>query len=215
MTSSLTWPENDLCKNCRSWPCVSDAVYRLSLSCFVLEISGGAVIRPPPVGAKLAQTPVGARVNPRTPRGGVVSTPPWGFFEVHAKRLVVAGWNFQYPLGQPLRIFCRKKLIGSCQVTELWRHKRYSLRPTVTKRVRRIPRFSAGDTHIVWWIMMKLPMHVGASIGYRVVQENWPGQVRSRSYDVTRGTASGTIFEKRPNHYFANSCHLNGNMQQY
>ena len=43
----------------------------------------------------------------------------------------------------------------------LWRHKRYSLRPTVTKRVRRIPRFSAGDTHIVWWIMMKLPMHVG------------------------------------------------------
>ena len=53
--------------------------------------------------------------------------------EVHAKRLVVAGWNFQYPLGQPLRIFCRKKLIGSCQVTELWRHKRYSLRPDFHK----------------------------------------------------------------------------------
>ena len=58
------------------------------------------------------------------------------------------------------------------------------------------PRFSDGDIDIGWWIVMKLPMHVGASIGYRVVQENWPGQVRSRSYDVIRGTASGQIFTK-------------------
>ena len=40
-------------------------------------------------------------------------------------------------------------------------------------------------------------------------------QVRSRSYDVIRGTASGAISEKRTNHYFANSGHLSGNMEQY
>ena len=42
--------------------------YRLSLSCFVLEISGGGRSSgpPPPVGSKLARTPVGARVNRRS-----------------------------------------------------------------------------------------------------------------------------------------------------
>ena len=41
VTSFLTWPKNDLSKNCRAHPCVSSAVYRLSLACFVYEISGG------------------------------------------------------------------------------------------------------------------------------------------------------------------------------
>ena len=48
VTSSLTWPENDLSKNCRACPFVSYAVYRLSLSCSVSEILGGALIRHPP-----------------------------------------------------------------------------------------------------------------------------------------------------------------------
>ena len=64
VTSFLTWSKNDLSKNCRSRPTVSNAVYRLSLTCYVFKISGGrAVIRPPPVGTNLAQTPVGARVK--------------------------------------------------------------------------------------------------------------------------------------------------------
>ena len=46
---------------------LSNAVCRFSLRCLVFEISGGeAVIGPPPVGAKLAQTPVGARVKHAT-----------------------------------------------------------------------------------------------------------------------------------------------------
>ena len=43
---------------------LSNAVCRFSLHCLVFEISGGGGrSSPPPVGAKLAQTPVGARVN--------------------------------------------------------------------------------------------------------------------------------------------------------
>ena len=48
VTSFFTWPKSDLSNNCRARPSVSNAVYRLSLACFVFEISGGAVIRPPP-----------------------------------------------------------------------------------------------------------------------------------------------------------------------
>ena len=42
---------------------MSNAVYRLSLACFVFEISGGGGYPPPPVGTKVARTPVGARVK--------------------------------------------------------------------------------------------------------------------------------------------------------
>ena len=47
VTPFLTWPNNDLCKNCRSRPPVYNVVYRLSLACFVFEISGG-ISAPPP-----------------------------------------------------------------------------------------------------------------------------------------------------------------------
>ena len=43
---------------------------------------------------------------------------------------------------------------------------------------------------------MKLPMHLGAIIDHRLVKKKLPGHVRSRSYDVIRGTASGPIFTK-------------------
>ena len=62
VTSFLTWPKSDLSKNCRARPSVSNAVYRLSLACFVFDISGGR-LSAPPVGTKVARTPVGARVN--------------------------------------------------------------------------------------------------------------------------------------------------------
>ena len=39
LTSFLTWPENEINKNCISRPRVSNAVYRLSLTCFVFEVS--------------------------------------------------------------------------------------------------------------------------------------------------------------------------------
>ena len=63
VTSFFTWHENDLSKNCKARPSVSNAVYRLSLACFVLYIYGGRLFAPSPVGTKVAQTPVGARVN--------------------------------------------------------------------------------------------------------------------------------------------------------
>ena len=65
VTSFLTWPKNDLSKNCRACPPVSNAVYRLSLACCVFEISGegGGRLFASSVGTKVAQTPVGARVN--------------------------------------------------------------------------------------------------------------------------------------------------------
>ena len=68
MTSFLTRPKNDFCKNCRSRPLVSNAVYRLSLAYLVFEtVRGGGGYSPPPppapVRTKLAKTPVGAEVK--------------------------------------------------------------------------------------------------------------------------------------------------------
>ena len=63
VTSFLTWPKNGLIKNCRACPSVSNAVYRLSLACFVFEISGVGRLSAPPVGTKVARTPVCARVK--------------------------------------------------------------------------------------------------------------------------------------------------------
>ena len=50
---------------------LSNAVYRFSMRCVVLEISreGGGVEINSPAGSMLAQTPAGARVNPRTAGG--------------------------------------------------------------------------------------------------------------------------------------------------
>ena len=42
---------------------LSNAVYRFSMRCVVLEISGGGAEINPPAGSRLAQTPAGARVK--------------------------------------------------------------------------------------------------------------------------------------------------------
>ena len=42
---------------------LSNAVYRFSMRCVVLEISGGGLKSTPPAGSRLAQTPAGARVK--------------------------------------------------------------------------------------------------------------------------------------------------------
>ena len=50
---------------CSTWHGISNAVYRFSMCCVVLDIlrgGGGGEINPP-AGARLAQTPAGARVN--------------------------------------------------------------------------------------------------------------------------------------------------------
>ena len=50
VTSFLTWPKNDLGKNCKVCPLVPNAVFRLSLSLLrFLYLGGGAVSRPPSV----------------------------------------------------------------------------------------------------------------------------------------------------------------------
>ena len=58
--------KNDRNTSCRPSPKLSNAVCRFSLRCLVFEISGwggGRSSAPRPVGAKLAQSPVGARVK--------------------------------------------------------------------------------------------------------------------------------------------------------
>ena len=75
-------------------PCwaVSNAVYCLALSCFVFEISGEGGYPPPPrprLGAKLARTPVGARVK------------IWAFFKnsgLHPSFIFEGNWELG-PLG--------------------------------------------------------------------------------------------------------------------
>ena len=47
--------------------------------------------------------------------------------------------------------------------------------------------FWAGR-HIVWRIVLKFSIAYGASFAQLLVKKNWSGQVRSRSYDVIRGT---------------------------
>ena len=47
-TSFFTSPNNGLNKNCRFRSSVSDDIYRLSLACFVFEISGERYPSPPP-----------------------------------------------------------------------------------------------------------------------------------------------------------------------
>ena len=71
--SSLAWSsrachelqvKNNFSTNYTVCPPVSNAIYSLSLTCFVFEISGrGDGCPPPPVGTMLAQAPVGARVK--------------------------------------------------------------------------------------------------------------------------------------------------------
>ena len=64
MTSILTSSKNDPYVFCSTLHGLSNAVYRFSMRCVVLEISrgGGAEINPP-AGSRLAQTPAGARVK--------------------------------------------------------------------------------------------------------------------------------------------------------
>ena len=57
MTSFLTWPKNDLGKNCISSTLVCNDVYCLSLACFVFDISQGGGGYPPPVGTTWPRPP--------------------------------------------------------------------------------------------------------------------------------------------------------------
>ena len=69
VTSILTSSKNDPYVFCSTLHGLSNAVYRFSMRCVVLEISGGggAEINPPPAGSRLAQTPAGARVKGNNP----------------------------------------------------------------------------------------------------------------------------------------------------
>ena len=65
VTSILTSSKNDPYVFCSTLHGLSNAVYRFSMRCVVLEISGGGGgwNQPPPAGSRLAQTPAGARVK--------------------------------------------------------------------------------------------------------------------------------------------------------
>ena len=85
VTSILTSSKNDPYVFCSTLHGLSNAVYRFSMRCVVLEISGGgAEITPPPAGSRLAQTPAGARVN-----AGLTS-----FLTGHYSRLAYASCSF-------------------------------------------------------------------------------------------------------------------------
>ena len=59
----LTWPKNDLSKNCRARPSVANAVYRLSLELASFSRSPGGGYPSPRVGTMVARPPVGARIK--------------------------------------------------------------------------------------------------------------------------------------------------------
>ena len=69
VTSILTSSKNDPYVFCSTLHGLSNAVYRFSMRCVVLEISGGGGWNqpPPPAGSRLAQTPASARVNDPQP----------------------------------------------------------------------------------------------------------------------------------------------------
>ena len=80
VTSILTSSKNDPYVFCSTLHGLSNAVYRFSMRCVVLEISGGgAEINPPPAGSRLVQTPAGARVNPGPQLWGGGGNPRWLF----------------------------------------------------------------------------------------------------------------------------------------
>ena len=58
VTSILTSSKNDPYVFCRTWYSLSNAVYRFSMRCVVLEISRGVEINPPPVLVWLRPPPV-------------------------------------------------------------------------------------------------------------------------------------------------------------
>ena len=62
VTPFFTGPENDLTRNCGSRSLVYNVVCHLWLACLVFDISWNRY-PPQPVGTKLAQTPIGARLK--------------------------------------------------------------------------------------------------------------------------------------------------------
>ena len=72
VTSILTSSKNDPYVFCSTLHGLSNAVYRFSMRCVVLEISGGG-LKSTPAGSRLAQTPAGARVKPSVRRSVVCS----------------------------------------------------------------------------------------------------------------------------------------------
>ena len=67
-------------------------------------------------------------LNPR-PGRGVDAPPPPSFFAMHAEMCrIVLKFCIAYGASRA-QLLVKKKLTGSCQVTELWRHKRYKVRP--------------------------------------------------------------------------------------
>ena len=61
-------------------------------------------------------------------------------------------------------------------------------------------RFFWGAPRAVRRSALKLGIAYGASFANLLVKKFWSGHVRSRSYDVIRGTASGRFFGKLRNH---------------
>ena len=125
----FTWPRNELSTNCRSHPPVSNAIYRLSLACFVFEISRDGRLSAPPVGTKLAQTPVGARV--KLIQKALLRIMQFSFV------LLEMNWprRFAWPRMQPQRFCQMSHLLAWSKKRRTWSHSetRRSLNPWVAR----------------------------------------------------------------------------------
>ena len=116
MTSILTWPENVLCKSCRSLTGLSNAVCRLSLRCLVFYICRGAESPPPRPESNLSE-PARNRLNPRRHRGMGDATPlPKVFrgYRQHALADLAEIWHiFAYILFTPILKISRSGQVRS------------------------------------------------------------------------------------------------------
>ena len=69
--------------------------------------------------------------------------------------------------------------------------------------------------HTVWRIVLKLSIAYGTSFAQHLVKKKWSGQVRSRSYDVIRGTTFDKISAKSwVNATWRGAIDLNGTVDE-
>jgi hypothetical protein len=119
-------------------------------------------------------------LNPRTTRGGGLMQPPLRFFRDSFWTARRIGMRFGTAYGATFaHISVKKNLTGSGQVTELWRHKRYSLRPTFQWN-RVLPQIDETlliqmQTFDVVWVRTMSDMTVHTTVWPRkVIWGHWP-----------------------------------------
>ena len=111
MTWILTWPENVLCKSCRSLTDLSNTVCRLSLRCLVFEIWRGGGEKAPPRPESNLSEPARNRVKLVRPRPYIPRIPTqWLIITVSWHAMLLGNWS-----KAPLWVSCPHNTL--CRIT--------------------------------------------------------------------------------------------------